>query len=99
MSRWGHGRGGRPWRRLRDAVARRDGYTCRKCGRITNDGECDHVIPESQGGKTEMANLQWLCREPCHRLKTERESAQAQGRDVRVSRAERRRQPGDHWSR
>ena len=85
MTRWGQGRGGRPWRRLRDAVAKRDGYTCQICGRLNDEGDCDHIVPTSIGGKTVMANLQWLCREPCHRLKTEREAAQAQG--VRIKTA------------
>jgi len=82
MSKWGKGRGGRPWRRLVEAVKVRDKYTCQACGRVTEDGECDHRVPESKGGKTEMANLQWLCRKPCHYDKTERESAEAQGRKV-----------------
>lgn len=95
MNRWGKGRGGRPWRRLVEAVKLRDKYTCYVCGRITEDGECDHKIPESQGGKTVMDNLGWICRTPCHERKTLRES----GVVVRASREERRLQPGDHWSR
>lgn len=82
-NRWGKGRGGRPWRRLVEAVKLRDKYTCYVCGRITEDGECDHKVPASQGGKAEIANLQWLCIE-CHAEKTERESAAAQGRKVKV---------------
>ena len=78
--RWGNGRGGRPWRRLVDAVKRRDQYTCQACGLVTEEGDCDHIIPAAKGGKDEMSNLQWLCREPCHREKTEREAAEAQGR-------------------
>ena len=79
--RWGQGRGGRPWRRLREAVARRDQYRCKDCNRLVplEDGDCDHEVPESKGGKTEMGNLAWRCREPCHRLKTERESLEARG--------------------
>lgn len=83
MSRWGRGRGGRPWRRLVEAVKRRDLCTCRACGRITPDGDCDHIIPEAQGGKTEMSNLQWLCRVPCHAEKTAREAAAAQGHKLK----------------
>jgi 5-methylcytosine-specific restriction protein A len=82
--RWGQGRGGRPWRRLVEAVKRRDQYTCQACGRVTEDGECDHRIPTAKGGKTEMGNLQWLCRVPCHAEKTEREAAEAQGRKVKA---------------
>lgn len=85
MSKWGKGRGGRPWRRLREAVATRDGYTCRKCKRpvALEDGDCDHVVPKHKGGKTIMSNLQWLCRYPCHSEKTEREAAEAQGYKVK----------------
>lgn len=68
--RWGQGRGGRPWRRLVEAVKRRDQYVCQACGRLTTDGECDHIVPLSQGGTDDMSNLQWLCREPCHMAKT-----------------------------
>jgi 5-methylcytosine-specific restriction protein A len=94
MSAWGNGRGGRPWRGLVDAVKRRDGYTCQGCGRPTEHGECDHIIPVSQGGKDEIANLRWLCKD-CHTPKTLRES----GVEVRMSRMERRQQRNDHWSR
>ena len=45
---------------LRWAVFKRDGYKCRKCGCETNL-HCDHVYPESKGGKTVMENLQTLC--------------------------------------
>lgn len=83
-NRWGNGRGGRPWRRLVEAVKRRDQYTCQACGRVTEEGDCDHIVPESKGGKTELSNLQWLCRTPCHEAKTERESAEAQGRNVKA---------------
>ena len=87
-TRYGNGRGGRPWRRLRDAVAIRDGYTCQACGRITEQGECDHVVPTSKGGQSELSNLQWLCadgggRDGCHAEKTRREAAEAQGRTIR----------------
>src|SRR5690606_24701270 len=75
--RWGKGRGGRPWRRLVEAVKRRDKYTCQACGRVTEDGECDHIVPLSQGGTDDLSNLQWLCREPCHRVKTAREGSGA----------------------
>lgn len=75
VKRYGNGRGGRPWRRLVEAVKLRDQYTCQACGRVTEHGECDHVIPEAQGGKSELGNLQWLCAGPdgCHLAKTMRE--------------------------
>jgi len=84
MNKWGKGRGGRPWRRLVDQVKARDKYICQSCGRLTEDGDCDHAIPTSKGGKTELANLQWLCREPCHRLKTEKEAAESQGHKLKA---------------
>lgn len=74
QQRWGNGRGGRPWRRKREAVAKRDMYTCQQCGRVTTDGDADHIRPISDGGTDDMDNLQWLCRVPCHRDKTIRES-------------------------
>ena len=74
MTRWGNGRGGRPWRRLRDQVLARDHYTCQRCGRISDtDMECDHIVPTSKGGTDEPSNLQALCRD-CHKAKTTREA-------------------------
>jgi 5-methylcytosine-specific restriction protein A len=60
---------------LVEAVKLRDQYRCQKCGRITDEGDCDHIVPEAEGGKTELANLQWLCRTPCHAEKTKAEAA------------------------
>lgn len=80
MSRWGKGRGGRPWRRLRLQVFARDHYTCRVCGRVTGTPECDHIVPESMGGESVLRNLQTLCVE-CHAVKTTREANG--GQDVR----------------
>jgi len=77
--RYGQGRGGRPWRRLVEAVKRRDQYTCQACGHITEQGECDHIVPIAKGGTDDLSNLQWLCKEPCHADKTAREAAEAQG--------------------
>jgi 5-methylcytosine-specific restriction enzyme A len=72
-SRWGNGRGGRPWRRIVERVKTRDQYTCRKCGRVTLDGEVDHITSTSKGGTDDDANLQYLCKEPCHGDKTRAE--------------------------
>lgn len=54
----------------------RDGYTCQLCGRVCDrhEGEVDHRIPLSQGGTDDDGNMQWLCKEPCHREKSQRES-------------------------
>lgn len=95
MKRYGQGRGGRPWRRLVEQVKVRDKYTCQSCGRVTEDGECDHRTPRANGGKDELSNLQWLCREPCHQRKTLRDS----GVRLKESREERRNRAGDHWNR
>ncbi len=70
---WGSGRGGRPWRRKREAILLRDNYTCRTCGLVTNDLEVDHIVNLAQGGTEDDSNLQALC-VACHKAKTARES-------------------------
>lgn len=72
-SRWGHGRGGRPWRRKRLAVLERDRFTCQTCHRVDTTLECDHIVPVSQGGSDDMSNLEAIC-VPCHQKKTHEES-------------------------
>lgn len=64
---------GRPWRRLVERIKLRDQYTCQLCGRVTADGDADHIVPLADAGADDMANLQWLCREPCHADKTIRD--------------------------
>lgn len=71
---WGAGRGGRPWRRKREAILIRDDYTCCVCGLITKDLEVDHIVNVAQGGTDDDDNLQAICI-PCHKTKTARESA------------------------
>lgn len=71
---WGAGRGGRPWRRKREAILIRDHYTCRVCGLTTKDLEVDHLVNVAQGGTDDDGNLQAICI-PCHKAKTARESA------------------------
>lgn len=51
---------------LREAIKKRDNYTCCLCGNSVFDEpnlllEVDHIIPISKGGKTEAGNLQTLC--------------------------------------
>lgn len=48
---------------------------CNHCGEIRNLAaqELDHIVPLHQGGNDDDANLQMLCAEPCHRIKTEKE--------------------------
>lgn len=75
---YGQGRGGRPWRRLVEAVKVRDRCACRACGLVTLEGECDHVVPRAQGGSDHMSNAQWLCVD-CHKAKTLAEMAESRG--------------------
>lgn len=56
--------GGRPWRRIRNAVCERDGWRCLWCGKAGRL-EVDHIVPRSQGGTDDPANLRTLCRK-CH---------------------------------
>lgn len=46
---------------LREAVYRRDSYTCIYCG-STDDLTADHVIPRAKGGPDELWNLVTACR-------------------------------------
>lgn len=52
---------------LRWAVWERDDFRCRHCG-TRRRLSIDHIIPESQGGPTELDNLQTLCM-PCNSRK------------------------------
>lgn len=79
---YGKGRGGRPWRRKRDAVMARDKYMCQPChraGLITLADEVDHITPQAEGGTDEESNLQAIC-EACHILKTKAEAARGANR-------------------
>ena len=71
--RWGSGRGGRPWRRLKAKIHLRDKYTCQCCGVVTMELELDHIVNVAQGGTDDESNLQSLC-VPCHKEKTLKES-------------------------
>jgi len=60
---------------LRWEVWERDNFTCKKCSKrryLT----VDHIIPESQGGKTELNNLQTLCKS-CNSRKFNKDNAHA----------------------
>lgn len=78
MTWQGSGRGGRPWRRKVERIKARDQYTCQECGRITEEGDVDHIKPLCEGGTDEDSNLQYLCRKPCHERKTLRESGNSE---------------------
>lgn len=73
---YGKGRGGRPWRRLRDSILQRDQYLCQPCkqaGRYTEATQVDHITPQAEGGTDDRVNLQSICG-PCHEAKTTEES-------------------------
>ena len=61
---------------LREAIKKRDNYTCCICGNSSLKEpnlllEVDHIIPVSRGGKTEATNLQTLCWR-CNRTKSDK---------------------------
>jgi 5-methylcytosine-specific restriction protein A len=79
---YGKGRGGRPWRRLRESILQRDQHLCLPCkakGRYTQADEVDHVVPEAEGGTDDRSNLQSICK-PCHDEKTKAEQARGAAR-------------------
>jgi 5-methylcytosine-specific restriction protein A len=58
---------------IRERVLLRDGYACRRCGRVSaTELIVDHVVPLSMGGQEADSNRQALCR-ACHDLKSEQE--------------------------
>ena len=70
-SRFWKGTNTRRWIATRQQVLIRDNWTCQKCGQTAIRPEVDHIVPLEQGGdKWDMANLQTLCRTPCHEEKT-----------------------------
>lgn len=76
QERYGQGRGGRPWRRLRDAILQRDGFLCRPCaaaGRVRLATQVDHIVGKARGGSDDETNLQSIC-DPCHRAKSQAEA-------------------------
>lgn len=80
---WGSGRGGRPWRRLREEILKRDDYLCqceecRLLGRVRPGNEVDHIVPRSQGGTDDPSNLRAI-NDECHKVKTRRESLAGAG--------------------
>jgi 5-methylcytosine-specific restriction endonuclease McrA len=48
------------WRKIRQRILQRDGYTCQMCGGEGNS--VDHILPRSAGGADHDWNLQTLCR-------------------------------------
>jgi 5-methylcytosine-specific restriction protein A len=76
---YGNGRGGRPWRRLREQVMKRDGYMCQceDCkGEKLIAHEVDHIsnARDADGNLNDApSNLRAMNRD-CHALKTKREA-------------------------
>lgn len=59
------------WKKVREAIFKRDNYTCRYCGSYGVKLECDHVIPVSRGGSHEDSNLVTACFK-CNRSKRDK---------------------------
>ena len=79
---------GRMWEKLRAAALARDSHLCQPCaraGRVTPAAEVDHILPQAKGGADTLENTQAICTD-CHKEKTAREAAEAQGRTVRKRR-------------
>jgi 5-methylcytosine-specific restriction protein A len=75
-SKWGEGRGGRPWRRLRDSILARDLGLCQPCkklGKVTPATEVDHIVNKAKGGTDDPSNLRAIC-SPCHLVKSRAEA-------------------------
>jgi 5-methylcytosine-specific restriction protein A len=87
---WGnesrHARGyGSRWDKLRLRILARDRHLCQPCldaGVVTPAREVDHITPKAAGGTDAEDNLAAICI-ACHREKTAREAAEAQGRAVK----------------
>lgn len=58
---------------MKRAAYEKQNGICAKCGKHFEyeEMEGDHITPWSQGGKTELSNLQMLCRD-CNRRKSDR---------------------------
>jgi len=58
--------GTRRWRKIRERILIRDGYTCIYCGE--NADQVDHVIARARGGNNDESNLVASCKR-CNTLK------------------------------
>ena len=81
-----HERGyGTQWDKTRPRILKRDAYVCQPClrkGYVHAGNEVDHRKPKWKGGTDEDDNLEAINTE-CHKEKTARESAEAQGKTYR----------------
>ena len=74
---------------VRAKVLARDAYICRACGFGGSENyawalECDHVLPESAGGKATVENLQCLCG-ACNKSKSDKMEWKFQTRSESVA--------------
>jgi len=70
---------GRAGQAQRLAVLKRDLYTCKACGHISQENQADHIIPLEAGGMDHIGNMQTLC-QPCHAAKTAKEASDRSNR-------------------
>jgi 5-methylcytosine-specific restriction protein A len=70
------------WQRQQRAqrVMRQHDGICHVCHQAGAD-QVDHIVPLAEGGPDTEHNLAPIHREPCHRTKTQAESARARRRD------------------
>ena len=85
------GRGGRPWRRKRELIFKRDNFLCQIC--LQNDvltavslsgadaGVCDHIMALAHGGSDDNSNLQTICKS-CDKTKSHAESMRGRGGSI-----------------
>lgn len=57
--------------RKRDAVFKRDGFTCHYCNEFAKDLTLDHIVPVSKGGNNAFDNLITACRK-CNAMKADK---------------------------
>lgn len=81
-----HERGyGTQWDKTRAYILARDNHLCQPClreGKVHTATEVDHKTPKAQGGTDDEDNLEAINTD-CHKVKTARENAEAQGRTYR----------------
>ena len=72
--------GSRAWRKLRETVLNRDGYSCAWCGEYATT--LDHIIERDRGGTDHLDNLVAACTR-CNSSRGARYRNQKQGRGRR----------------
>lgn len=69
-----------------DAIRKRDGCVCQVTGEFAPDGNVDHGIPRSRGGKDTWENLRWM-RSDLNSLKADRTLEEMGWKPIRPARA------------